>query len=118
MLTGCLELHPAIECIAGIVSAGADDKLARASAPRDQSLIQAFCLLHKSILHVFRTHFRESIIELNRTGRTGVANDFKAGARLGSALGYLPQPHRVLAILSVKARRVLSEQEFDSERLF
>src|SRR5215475_8478679 len=90
MLTGCLEFHPAIECITGVVSAGAYNKLARASAPCDQSLIQTLSLLHESILDIFRTHFRKPIIELNRTGRAGVANDFKASARLSSALGYLP----------------------------
>src|SRR6516164_10927904 len=117
ILTGRPEFHPAIECITGIISAGANNELARASAPRDQSPIQGFSLLHKSILDVFRAHFRESIIELSRTSRAGVANDFKTGACLCRALGYLPEPHCVLAVLPVEARRVLSEQEFDSEGL-
>src|SRR5215471_399978 len=81
VLTGGFELHPAVKCIAGVVFAGTNDELARASAPRDQSLVQAFGLLHQAIPNVFRTQFRQSVVELGRTGGAGVTHDLEADAR-------------------------------------
>src|SRR5262249_8233423 len=81
VLTGGFELHPAVKRIAGVVFAGTNDELARASAPRDQSLVQAFGLLYQAIPNVFRTQFRQSVVELGRTGGAGVTHDLEADAR-------------------------------------
>src|ERR1700759_4122890 len=72
-----LELDPAIERVAGIVLAGADDHLARALAGGDQPAEGPSLPGLETILDVVGAQTRQAVVDCRQAGGAGVADHFQ-----------------------------------------
>src|ERR1700760_1781371 len=87
-----LELHPPVECVAGIILAGADDHLARSLAGGDDPSTQRTVIVFETILDVIGAQARQAVIDGGEPRRAGVADDLEAALVARGSLRDLLQP--------------------------